>query len=164
MKASAIITRQQAATMWLTCMIHAQTTHMSVADVADRATDPRGFMHRVLSSTGSGYLHGCFQVALRLPEHAARYSATRDSRTVETTGVAATSCVTRMSSCLKRWRNCSTGARRAPNRSAPISSNQLQSSALALAGNPERKNEQQASRSNGALFRRRLLRASRGQD
>ena len=107
-------------------------------------------MHRVLSSTGSGYLHGCFQVALRLPEHAARYSATRDSRTVETTGVAATSCVTRMrgtrnarvtrmNSCLKRWTSCSTGARRAPNRSAPTSSNQLQSSVLALAGNPERK-------------------------
>ena len=35
------------------------------ADVADHATDPRGFMHRVLSSTGSGYLHGCFQGGVR---------------------------------------------------------------------------------------------------
>jgi hypothetical protein len=84
MQGGAIITRQQAATLWLTCTVHAQTTHM---DTADYPTDPRSFMCRVLRSAGSGWLHGCFQVASRLPEHAARYSATRDSCGVGTAGV-----------------------------------------------------------------------------
>ena len=77
-------------------LLHSETSetdweHLPHETSAETYANKRGpelgdFIHRVLCNAGQVSLSGCFQVASRLPEHAARYAASRESFTTSSTG------------------------------------------------------------------------------